>query len=243
MKNKKKLFIIGGSAFALVVAIILCIALIPHDNKPVTEPETSETAESKTEVTIIDPDDTESAESEADETDSESEAIVDDGSGLKPIVEDEESQTTSKSETSKADEPIATPVSEHSVTPDKSEDTGGVVIGNNPEPEAYSCGVSGHHCSCAEVHALISNYELEGCQYCGSHSCPSFYATDAWGQTCYDASKCPKYNIKSDPVYYCQDCGKKCGDGQNGTCAVYNIDIECPYCGEHVKAWTCHSCK
>lgn len=242
MKNKKKLFIIGGSALALVVAIILCIALIPHDNKPVTEPETSETAESKTEVNIIDPDDAESEESETSETDSESETIVDDGSGLKPIVEDEESQTTSKSETSKADEPVATPVSERNVTPDKSEDNGSIVIGGG-SAESYSCGCANHHCDGPETHAYIQNLELEGCQYCGSHSCASFYATDEWGHTCYNPSKCPKYDIKKDPCYYCQTCGKKCGDGQNGTCVQFVNACECPNCGVHVDSWTCHTCK
>ena len=63
-----------------------------------------------------------------------------------------------------------------------------------------------------------------------------------WGQGCYTPSKCPKYDIHADPVWYCQTCGKKCGDGRNGTCVQFVLDCICPNCGEHIKAWTCHYC-
>lgn len=51
-------------------------------------------------------------------------------------------------------------------------------------------------------------------------------------------------NIDSDyDGVHCPQCGKVEGDGRNGTCCVYICDAVCEYCGEHVKAMECHSCK
>ena len=119
---------------------------------------------------------------------------------------------------------------------------GGIVIGDPTPTQSYSCGVAGHHCTGPETHSYICELEQKGCEYCGSHSCPSFYAVDEWGQGCYTPSKCPKYDIHADPVWYCQTCHKPCGDGRNGTCVQFVIDCTCPNCGEQVKAWTCHYC-
>lgn len=127
--------------------------------------------------------------------------------------------------------------------PKDSESPGDVTIGGGDTPKPYSCGVSGHHCDGPETHAYILNLELRGCEHCGSHSCPSFYATDEWGYTCYTPSKCPKYDIKKDPVYYCEDCGKKCGDGSGGSCVQFVNAAYCPHCGRWVESWTCHTCK
>lgn len=41
---------------------------------------------------------------------------------------------------------------------------------------------------------------------------------------------------------FCRQCGKKGGDGRNGTCGSWLEDIDCPNCGEHVEAYTCHTC-
>ena len=107
----------------------------------------------------------------------------------------------------------------------------------------YSCGTDGHHCDGPETHAYIMNLALKGCSRCGSHNCPSFYAVDEWGNTCYDPSQCPKYDIHEDPVHYCQECGKACGDGRNGTCIQFVSACHCPNCGEPVDRRTCHSCE
>ena len=107
----------------------------------------------------------------------------------------------------------------------------------------YSCGTDGHHCDGPETHAYIMNLELKGCSRCGSHNCPSFYAVDEWGNTCYTPSQCPKYDVHEDPVHYCQNCGKACGDGTNGTCVQFVSACHCPICGEHVDRRTCHTCK
>ena len=42
----------------------------------------------------------------------------------------------------------------------------------------------------------------------------------------------------------CNHCGKKMGDGRNGTCVRWlSGDINCPNCGEFVPGNTCHTCK
>lgn len=231
MKNKKKAFIIGGISLAVVVAIILCITLIPHKSEP-AETETEAQTETTSDVSVDKPDETTS--DTAEET-IKTEEITDDGTGLQPIIEETTAQKTStkkSTDTAKA---------ETEATPAANEETGGITIGGG-STENYSCGCANHHCDGPETHAYIQNLELEGCPYCGSHSCASFYATDEWGHTCYNPSKCPSYDIKKDPCYYCQTCGKKCGDGSNGTCVQFVNACECPNCGKYVDSWTCHTC-
>ena len=130
------------------------------------------------------------------------------------------------------------------------EDNPGSTDNDDPEDDithsgntTYSCGTDGHHCDGPETHAYIMNLELKGCSRCGSHNCPSFYAVDEWGNTCYDPSQCPQYDIHNDPVHYCQKCGKACGDGRNGTCVQFVSACDCPNCGEPVDRRTCHSCE
>ena len=42
---------------------------------------------------------------------------------------------------------------------------------------------------------------------------------------------------------YCGDCGKVRGYGDNGTCAKFTYDMNCPKCGAFCNAHTCHTCK
>ena len=240
MKNKKKLFIIGGSALAVILAVILLITLLPKNDDTPSPSETEPTSE--TSDIVIDDLEKDTEPTESDTSIEETKEIIEiDDPGLTPVDEKQSGETGSSGKTDKKPETTAKPVNEAKPETNKPEGGGVVIGGNTPEP--YNCGVDGHHCDGPETHAYVSNLELEGCPYCGSNKCPSFYATDEWGNTCYTPSKCPKYDIHSDPVYYCQKCGKPCGDGTNGTCAEYNVDIDCPNCGEHVSAWTCHSCK
>ena len=116
----------------------------------------------------------------------------------------------------------------------------GIIIGGDDDVKEYSCGVSGHHCDSPETHSFIVSLEKKGCSYCGSHSCRSFYSVDEWGNSCYDATRRTEYSDKSDPLEYCQECGKKVGDGHSGTCIRYNSDTTCPECGKQVPAKTCH---
>ena len=41
---------------------------------------------------------------------------------------------------------------------------------------------------------------------------------------------------------YCGDCGRETGYGDNGTCAKFTYDMNCPKCGEFCMAHTCHTC-
>lgn len=166
------------------------------------------------------------------------EEIPDDGSGITP----EEPKPTEPTEPKPTE---AKPVDPEKPTQpsveEDDDDDGGINIGGGAAP--YDCGTDGHHCNGPETHAYILNLEMKGCKYCGSHSCPSFYAVDEWGNTCYTPSECPAYDVHDDPVHYCQKCGKACGDGTNGTCVQYVNACNCPSCGEHVDSWTCHTCK
>jgi len=122
-------------------------------------------------------------------------------------------------------------------------DGGGIIIGGNDPPPPYKCDTANHNCASPEAHAHTLNLEYQGCPTCGSHSCPSFYALDEWGYTLYTPSKCPQYDVKGDPLHYCQECGKKTGDGTNDTCVRFINPMRCPLCGVDVPGRTCHTCK
>ena len=236
--SKKNKIIIGIAAGLVVTAIALVIALtrenstVPDGNP---EPEESTTPGITANIPIDkipantdnpDSDDTENElVIEVDGGDSDSKKI--DGIGDIPAE--------------KADNPVRVQPPEAPI--DGNGSVGDAIDGYNYTPPKYSCGAKNHNCESAEYHAFITNLELEGCVYCGSKSCASFYAVNKWGNTAYDPSKCPKYSAKNDPVKYCQDCGKKTGDGKNGTCEKFTVNTKCPLCGESVKAKTCHTCK
>lgn len=235
MKSKKKIFLIGGIALAVIIAIILCIVLTPKDTKQSDDKTAKTSSMEKSDVKVEEPTKDKNTEPTVLNTD----GIVDDGTGLKPLIEteDDESNKSGQRKANKTVKPISGGVN----TKDEGT-TGGINI-NGGSGQKYSCGTKNHHCEGPETHAYIQNLELEGCPYCGSHSCQSFYATDEWGNACYTPSKCPKYDIKKDAVYYCQTCGKKCGDGKSGTCVQFVNACNCPNCGKYVESWTCHSCK
>lgn len=130
------------------------------------------------------------------------------------------------------------------IPPANNNNSGGTAnAGDSMQTGKYTCGTANHHCDTAEKHAFISNLEIDGCDICNSHSCPSFYALNPWGYTQYTPSKCPKYDITKDPVHFCQDCGKPTGDGTNETCEKYINATNCPNCDEYVPSQTCHTCK
>lgn len=238
MKNKVFLGCITG---VLVIAIIITTMLLLPKNMetlPVdTSPESSETASDVPDITVPSTDTTSDTASNTEET------------GIGDISVDVGGNTDFGTDSGTKSENPATPVNE--VDPVKENNNGntdnnnggGITIGNPPVEEKYSCGCANHHCQNADYHTSLLNREMEGCPYCGSHSCPSFYAVNEWGYTTLDITLCPKYNEKSDPLKYCQECGKKPGDGSNGTCVQFLHACDCPNCGEHVEANTCHTCK
>jgi hypothetical protein len=237
MKDKRLLAIIGGAA-ALVLVITLVYLLTQGDKTPpidsTSEPSTSI---SDSEIIVELPDNPETPDVSEDSMESD---INDDGTGLKP---DEKTPVDSeKITTGEKAQDTATAAKE--TNPPKNTDNqngGGIQIGDGDNQQKYSCGSSNHKCDGPETHSYILNLETEGCLYCGSHNCPSFYAIDQWGNTCYTPSKCPKYDTKKDAVEYCQACGKKNGNADNDTCQKWIIDFTCPTCGELVKANKCHT--
>lgn len=159
--------------------------------------------------------------------------------------EDTDSGESASPETAQKAGPADTPVAEtpqQSAADTRTQSAAGISAGSPPEEEKYSCGTPGHNCGGPETHAFISNLELEGCPVCGSHSCPSFYAADEWGYTCYTPEKCPQYDIRKDETYYCQTCGRPSGSGSPDKCIRYVESCSCPVCGEWAEAGACHSC-
>ncbi len=144
-----------------------------------------------------------------------------------------------KKEEDKA-KPSAKPITPIKRPDEDNTSSGGITIGGNSQP-VYDCKTENHSCDGPETHAYILNLELAGCKYCSSHSCPSFYATDEWGNTCYTPEKCPQYDKKSDAVYYCQKCGRENGNGDNNTCQKWIVDFVCPICKESVPKNECHT--
>lgn len=234
MNNKKKLCIIGISTLCIVIAVVLCIVLIPKHSED--KPAESEVKGTVSEAVVIDEPEKDTLSAENMKHD-EKDKIEDDGNGLlKPEVEDD---TTSESKMTgeKAKEPNKA-VTEQPVSKDEGQ-TGIINIGGG-ESAAYSCGDANHHCENAEYHAYIKNLELAGCPYCGSHSCKSFYATNEWGYTEYTPTKCPGYNKEKDDTEVCPRCGRAYWSADNPTgCFSYLQDTVCE-CGETVKGNTCH---
>lgn len=235
MKNKKKLFLIGGISLALIACIVLTVVFTSGHSKT-TKPAIKDDSDVSSGL-VVDKPQKDSGDKDIQALIDSNEKITDDGTGLKAQVEEEPVYKSSVKETGnkKTTKPA------EKTAPPKEQGQSGIVIGSGENTESYNCNTKNHHCDGPETHAFIQNLELEGCPYCGSHACPSFYATDQWGHTCYTPSKCPKYNTHNDAAEYCQKCGKKCGDGGNGTCVQYIQSCNCPICGKWVESWTCHS--
>ena len=235
LQNKKLLAVVVG---AVALVLIIFVYVTTQDKPPVTDTMPEASASSTDTSVVFEP--LESSEAPDAPDNGTASEIPDDGTGLKP----DESITTGSGKTNsreKAQEPA--PPAKEADPPKKTENNnvGGIVIGGGKTESEYDCGCANHHCANADVHAYILNLEKEGCPYCGSHSCPSFYAVDEWGNTCYTPSQCPRYDITKDPVYYCQVCGRKNGNGDNDTCQKWIVDFTCPICGKLVKANECHT--
>lgn len=239
--TKKNKIIMSVTAGVIAIAVIVTTILLTGGKTSSPVIDDPDTSKPSSNVVVNQPSDdpsgsenTTSTEKEADDA-----LVIDVGGNPKNPADTESSDNN--------DNPVKTPESPvETQKPEQPADnsSGGISIGGDDHDHAsYNCGAANHHCASPESHAFITNLEIEGCPICGSHSCPSFYALDQWGYTLYTPSKCPKYDIKNDPLYYCQDCGKKVGDGSNGTCVQFINACNCPLCGEYVPARTCHTCK
>jgi hypothetical protein len=215
--TKRKKIIIGACLGVLAVLITIVVLII---TSPKTSNENAQKKESTNSVSVEAPKDN--------KTPSEKEELKIDVSGK----DDSKDNVTTPPTTTKKAEVGATPIKAAPTPKNQDKNTGGIKIGNEAPPPDNS-----------ETNAFIENLKAQGCPYCGSHTCASFFAKDQWGNLCYNPSKCPNYDITKDPVYYCQTCHKKCGDGANGTCVHFIKACNCPNCGEYVEARTCHTCK
>ena len=226
--TKKKKIIVATLSLVMTVAIIGTVHLLNQKEPPPKESEMP----IQSEVEIAPPKITEDATgTENSEIDTSGGNIID--------VDDGTNSSGTKTPAEESDKPTS------STTPPKvnpADDEEKVEIGTNPPTEEkYSCGVMGHQCINAENHAHITNLELQGCEFCGSNSCKSFYYVSSAGIPMHNPELCPEYNSKQDPTKYCSDCSKPMGDGNNGTCEKLLVAGTCPVCEKHVEAHTCHS--
>jgi hypothetical protein len=236
MKLSKKTIIL--CAVGLLMVAVITIIIVSILKKPPKNEDKSNSAPSSDVVVNVPTDISPNSTKDSSNTVTQETAtpdIIIDVSGDDTKKPNDNNTDNSKVPVKEPEKPITT------VTPTQ---PNGIVIGGDTNTETkYDCKTAHHHCANAENHAYITNLEIEGCPFCGSHSCPSFYALDEWGYTCYDVKKCPQYNVKKDPVEFCQICGRKNGDGGNGTCVQFVNACYCPNCGEYVEANTCHTCK
>ena len=232
--TKKNKTIIGVTAGVIAVAVIVAAILLTGGNTTPPIIDDPDTSTPSSDVVVNLPTDDPSGTESNTGTEKENDDLVIDVGG------NPENSTTNSGDSNPVKSPEK-PVD--TKKPDQPNNNGGGInIGGN-EQTHYNCGTANHKCSSPESHAFIANLEITGCEYCGSHSCPSFYGTDEWGNSGLFPKLCPKYDIKKDPLYYCQDCDKKVGDGTNGTCVQFINACKCPLCGADVPARTCHSCK
>ncbi|MEG2080550.1 MAG: hypothetical protein RRZ68_03190, partial [Oscillospiraceae bacterium] len=231
---KNKLFV-GGTTIALALIVGITAILLLPDKKPnETQNEEPKSSQTATVPEIEKPSQEPEASSETATQEVPSDLVVDIGN------DNSKQNNAEKDKENVAEQPekeiIETPPEQEK----QPENGGGIHVGDGGVKEKYSCGSPNHHCESAQAHAWLQNQENEGCEYCGSHSCPSFYVLNEWGFTDGDSKQCPKYSDKKDPIKYCQRCGKKNGNGDNDTCQKWIKDFACPKCGEIVKANTCH---
>lgn len=235
--TKKNKIIISAVSGVVAVAVIVTTILLTGEKIPLPVIPDPDTSKPSSDVVVNLPSDDPSGT----ETPTGTEKEDDDGLVI-DVGGDPDPTTGNDNPAKQPDKPVETKKPDPPADPDNN--GGGIQIGGDDHDHTpYNCGTANHHCEGPETHAFITNLEIEGCKTCGSHSCASFYALDQWGKTSYDPSKCPQYDIKNDPLHYCQDCGKKTGDGTNGTCVRFINACKCPECGADVPSRTCHTCK
>jgi hypothetical protein len=232
MKLSKKVITIGITG-TLAVAMIATTIFIGLQKKPAITADIQKQT-SSTDIVIKLPNENQTESGRVEEINNASNpSLIVDVNGNSQISNNNINNKTPAKEPAK---PI-TPA-----TPSQPENNGINIEGSSQQIEtAYNCNTPNHHCINSENHAYITNLELQGCPYCGSHFCPSFYYVSPAGIPICNPTLCPKYDVKKDPIKYCQTCGRPNGDGSNGTCQKFIVDTVCPICGVLVKAHECHT--
>lgn len=225
IKTKKIIAVTTGILAVVIFAVVLFIGRNSNNTK--TDDLSLKSSEVQQNVYAKPVIEQDKANDNSDSSDTSSLSLVVDVGG-KPINNNNNNSKTPAKETAK-------PVT--ASTPSQTNSSGGGIIIGGEEPSRYNCNTANHNCQTPEYHAYVLNLELQGCPYCGSHSCISFYPQEGWRP-----SICPQYDIKKDPAIYCQVCGRKGGDGRNNTCARYLTSKNCPYCNVWIESRTCHTC-
>ena len=236
--TKKNKITISAVSGVVAVAVIVTTILLTGGKTPLPVIDDPDTSKTSSNVVVNLPSDDPS------ETETPTGTEKEDDDGLVIDVGGDPENPAGTGGSDNNDNPVKTPEkpveTQKPEQPADNSNGGDINIGGGDKPEEYHCGSPNHHCKNAEAHAYIQNLELEGCSFCGSHSCPSFYDVNEWGFTRYNQTLCPKYNEKSDPSKYCQRCGRELWSQSNPTgCFSYLQDTDCE-CGEHVKGNTCH---
>ena len=242
MKKKKKTTVIIISVCVVVFSIVMIALFAGGGNSgPGTEETTAHSAEATESESIeieIPVSESPGSGSETSGLTAESDFDIPDGADVITISEDSSVPEETYTHSGVKAEPNA---EAQTASTYKVETTKETVPETKPIETKYSCGTAGHKCDSPETHAYVCNLELEGCPYCGSHTCLSFYGVDQWGNGGFFPELCPEYNTSKDAGKYCRVCGRKQGDGSNGTCVQFVSACTCPGCGEWVEAWTCHN--
>lgn len=236
---KNKLFVGGVSAVLVIIITVTVVLLIPN-NTPLNTPDTSS---GTSDVTVNAPD-INVPESNSTTAPSDTESNKSGETGIDDISVDVGGNSDGNGGVNSGSKTAGKTPAESGAAPvitSKPEEESNIIIGGDePKQTAYSCGTANHHCINAENHAYIQNLELEGCPYCGSHSCKSFYYVSPAGIPICNPSLCPKYSEKSDPIKYCSKCGREMWSINNPTgCFSYLQKTECE-CGQIVEGNTCH---
>lgn len=233
-KNKKVIIILSSVLAVLLIAGTVFCLTRPKSTPPAKSEETT-VSDTDKDINIDKPE-----ESDVESIEAPIGEIQDDGNALKPDESVESTPIKNTGNKAEGNDAEAQEAAEPAKEPENNNGGGIQIGGNAPVEEAYNCGCANHHCQNEEFHAALLNRELEGCPYCGSHSCPSFYAVNEWGYTMYDATLCPKYNVQQDSAKICPDCGRPMWSPDNPTgCFRYLQDTQCE-CGEFVPGNTCH---
>ncbi len=247
MKKKKTLALIIAAVCVIVSVTVGFALLVESRTDKNNTPDTDDTTEVAVSTDTVEPVKVDTPESEE----------TDDTSGNGPEL-DNDMEIPEGAVVIELDENVTIPADTDNGPKEKAKENAkpqqAVAVTTPPETEApkppvtepaetekYSCGTPGHRCDSPETHAFVQNLELEGCPYCGSHSCPSFYGVDQWGNGGFFPELCPQYKAANDAAKYCQSCGRPLGDGSHGTCVQFVNACNCPDCGEWVEAWTCHN--
>lgn len=215
MNKKKEIAMI----FVVIVAIALgvLIIILSSKGKAADKKQSDTSSETKTSVEIKPPKDKTEEESGLE--------ITDDGTGLSPDESKVDEKNTEKGSKKSVETAESLKPTKSRETAD-SKNTSGYVQDANPETGISWDGKS--HIVYIYLDGTKGSEKKNGAVYEVAPGVTRIYTepdANEWDGTC-------------------AVCGKKAGDGKNGTCVRWLMsDATCPNCGAHVSQGKCHTCK